>query len=130
MKPTNYISLLTRAYLNTTGVPQSLRSILRLSYLGISIGSLSLMLALVITRGFERDIGHRVKNINSDAVITCPGHQLDIASITQNITEVMGSHITGMSGSATRHVMLEQKNGHQVVFTRDSATKRAKNNLS
>ena len=74
MKPTSYYRLLTRAYLNTTTAPRSLRYILSLSYLGITLGALSLMLALIITRGFERDISHKMKNINSDALIRSPAY--------------------------------------------------------
>lgn len=110
--------MLTRAYLNASGAPRSLRYILRLSYLGIGIGALALMLALTITRGFERDISARVKSINSDAVITSPGNQLDSDSLRQRIIHVMGPYIKGVSGSVTRHVMLDQRSHHQVLFLR------------
>lgn len=118
MKPTSHITLLTRAYLSASGAPRSLRSILRLSYAGIAIGALSLMLALVITRGFERDIGQRVKSINSDAVITSPGNQLESTSLSRRIHEVMGPYIQGISGSSTRYITAELGNRHQVLFVR------------
>jgi ABC-type lipoprotein release transport system permease subunit len=118
MKPTNHLALLTNAYLRASGAPRSLRYILSLSYTGIAIGALALMLALVITRGFERDIGQRVKSINSDAVIASPGNQLDITSLSARIRQVMGKYIQGISGSSTRYITVQLEKGHQVLFVR------------
>lgn len=116
MKPASYITQLSHAYLTATDAPRPLRIILRLCYFGIGIGALSLMLTLIIMRGFERDVSAKMKGISSDAIISSPYQHLDAAPLKKRIFKYMRSYIAGVSPSSTRYLMLERHNSHQVVF--------------
>jgi ABC-type lipoprotein release transport system permease subunit len=115
---TTLSSFLARRYLATRDIPRSMRIIIRLCYAGIAIGAASLMLALMITRGFEREIGKKLQGVNAQAVISAPGNQLEIEPLREHVRNWFGPFIKGMSGSSTRHILLEHNKQHHVLFMR------------
>lgn len=118
MKQTQFVPFLATTYLRAKNAPRSIRYILRLCYLGITIGALSLMLSLIIMRGFEREVSTKMKGINADVTITAPGRQLDAQSITNHITRTLGPFISGTSGSSTRYLLLQHNNHTDMLFMR------------
>lgn len=118
MKPTGYLPFLAKSYLHASDAPRPIRYILRLCYIGITIGALSLMLSLIIMRGFEREVSAKMKGINADITITGYGQQLDMPSLKKHINTVMGPFITGMSGSSTRYLLLHRNNQTEMLFMR------------
>jgi lipoprotein-releasing system permease protein len=113
------ITLLARAYLFNSSAPTALRIIQRLAFAGILIGTCALMLSLIITRGFEKEIGSKLKGINSDAVMSAPGNTLDYDDIATHLkTTPVAPFIKGMSGSTTRHIIVEHNGDNNVQFLR------------
>jgi len=110
------VRFLSQKYSKMSGAPRSLRYITTLCYLGITIGALALMLALIITRGFEKEISKKMKGINSDAIITSYGNQLDISSLRTHITKWLSPWIAGISPSNTRYVLCTHNNIHSGLF--------------
>ncbi|MDQ5890235.1 MAG: lipoprotein-releasing system permease protein [Candidatus Dependentiae bacterium] len=110
--------LLAHAYLYSSRAPRALVIIKLLCYIGIGIGSCALMLALIITHGFERDISLKMKGISSDVVIESPGNQLDAREVSTYITENMGAAIHGVSASSTRHLIVSHNDISHVMFLR------------
>jgi lipoprotein-releasing system permease protein len=108
---------LVHAYLFSTHIPRPLRIIKLLCYIGISVGSCALMLALSITHGFEYEISRKMKGINSDIVIECPGKQLNAPDLTEFLSTRCSS-IKSISPSSTRHIIITQDNTSQVLFLR------------
>lgn len=115
---TKLSTFLARRYLATRDIPQSMRIIIRLCYAGIAIGAASLMLALMITRGFEREIGKKLQGVNAHAVISSPGNQLELEPLRAHVRNWFGPFVRGMSGSSTRHILLEHNKQHHVLFVR------------
>ena len=118
MKQAAARNLLASAYLSSVHAPQSLKTIKYLCYAGIALGSCALMLALIITSGFERDIGIKMKGISSDAVIESPGNQLNAAELSAYIREQEGMVIRGISASSTRHIIFSHEETSRVLFLR------------
>jgi len=118
MKYTSPRALLTHAYLATHQAPRSLLLIKRLSSIGITVGACALTLALIITRGFERDIGAKMKGINSDVVIEAPGQQLDAPALCSYITAACGPIIAGASASNIRTLIVDTEHTSRVLFLR------------
>jgi len=118
MKHPTVASLLATAYLSSVRAPRALKTIKKLCYLGLYVGACALMLALIITHGFERDIGLKMKGISSDALIEAPGSQLDAQELTAYLNEHMPQAFKGISASSTRHIILTHENQSRVVFLR------------
>ncbi|MDQ5940834.1 MAG: lipoprotein-releasing system permease protein [Candidatus Dependentiae bacterium] len=110
--------LLASAYLSSTRAPRALQTIKLLCYIGIAIGSGALMLALIITQGFERDVSLKMKGISSDVVIESPGNQLETEQIGSYIREHLGSAVHGISGSSVRHLIVTHNDQSRVLFVR------------
>lgn len=118
MKQTAACNLLASAYLSSACAPQSLKTIKHLCYSGVALGSFALMLALIITSGFERDISIKMKGISSDAVIESPGNQLAERELTSYIRDHEGAAIKGISASSTRHIIFSHGETSRVLFLR------------
>jgi len=110
--------LLAHAYLSSTRAPRALQTIKLLCYIGIAIGTGALMLALIITTGFEREVSLKMKGISSDVVIESPGNQLETEQITNYIQEHLGGSVSGISGSSVRHLIVTHNDQSRVLFIR------------
>lgn len=118
MKQNTATHLLANAYLSSARAPRALKTIKMLCYLGLSIGAGALMLALIITHGFERDIGAKMQGINSDAIIEAPGEQLDGEQLKRYLTTQLPDAFKGMSASSTRHLIITHNEKSRVLFLR------------
>jgi len=119
----HFSSFLLQKYLSARRAPRSLRIILRLCYLGIGIGAFALMSTLIITRGFEKEIGKKMKGISSDIVITSAS-PLPFAPLEKHLKKHLSRHIQGISPSITRHVLLENKRTQHVLYLRGISPRR------
>lgn len=108
------ITLLSTRYIHAAFKSGPLRTMMWLCFGGITIGSFALMMTVIITQGFEIEIGKQLKGINSDLIITAPGNQLAYNDLKQHLLKKMGARIAGISGSHTRQILL-QHNGMQGV---------------
>jgi len=118
MKQNNAAQLLATAYLSSTRAPRALKTIKALCYTGLTIGAGALMLALIITHGFEQEIGLKMKGLNSDAIIEAPGNQLDAQQLQEYITTRLPDAIQGISASSTRHLIVTHNDKSRVLFLR------------
>jgi lipoprotein-releasing system permease protein len=118
MKQNNAAHLLATAYLSSTRAPRALKTIKALCYIGLTIGAGALMLALIITHGFEQEIGLKMKGINSDAIIEAPGNQLDVQELQEYITTALPDAVHGISASSTRHLIITHNDKSRVLFLR------------
>lgn len=112
-----FSSFLSKKYLATHTAPRSLRIILMLCYLGIGIGAFSLMTTLIITHGFEQEIGKKMKGISSDVIISA-GRPIAFAPLERHVGKWLKRWVKGMSPQITRHALLEHNDAHSVLFLR------------
>ncbi len=118
MKQSTAANILASAYLSSQRAPRALRIIKLLCYIGLSIGSCALLLALIITHGFEQEIGIKMKGISSDAIIEAPGSQINSEELSHYLREKVPYALHGVSASSTRHLIVTHKNSSRVVFLR------------
>ncbi len=112
----NLASFLAWRYITFKQKDKNISFMIKVCFLGILIGTFSLMLTLIITNGFEKVVHEKMQGINAQAIVTPPmGKQLDYHSIRTTLEQELGTHIKGISGSSTRQAIL-QKDKTQTVM--------------
>jgi lipoprotein-releasing system permease protein len=113
----NLSSMIAWRYLRFKGKDKNISFMIKLCFLGIFIGTFSLMLTLIITSGFEKAIHKKMQGINAQIIINAPGgDRLDYVQIRQAILKEFGPKIHGISGSSLKQAILERNNLQSVVF--------------
>ncbi len=87
----------------------------KICFLGIFIGTLSLMLTLIITNGFEKVIHEKMQGINAPIVISSIGNKIDANEIRMALENDFNNFIAGVSGTMIKQVIVDH-NGHQTVL--------------
>lgn len=109
-------SQLANKYLKFKKKDRNIALMIKVCFLGILIGTFSLMLTLIIMNGFEKVIHEKMQGINSQAIIYSPGQQIDNKSIKTYLLKKFSNKIEAMSASSTRQVLIENKNSQSVLF--------------
>lgn len=109
-------SLLASKYLQFKNKDRNIALMIKVCFLGILIGTFSLMLTLIIMNGFEKVIHEKMQGINSQAIIYSPGQQIDNQSIKSYLNEKFKNKIKALSGSSTRQVLIDYNNNQSVLF--------------
>ncbi|MFH1461411.1 MAG: FtsX-like permease family protein [bacterium] len=109
-------SLLAGKYLQFKNKDRNIALMIKVCFLGILIGTFSLMLTLIIMNGFEKVIHEKMQGINSQAIIYSSGQQIDNESIKSYLNEKFKNKIKALSGSSTRQVLIDYNNNQSVLF--------------
>jgi lipoprotein-releasing system permease protein len=109
-------ALIAWRYLWHKDKDSSISVMIRICFLGILIGTCALMMTLIITNGFEKVIHEKMRGINAQVVITCPGSKLDVGGISQAIKEQFSTYVKGVSGVSYKYVILDHDNTQSVLF--------------
>lgn len=112
------VTLLTSSYRSFPLKERSIRILLFLCSCGIAIGSFALVLTVGIMRGFEKETWKTMQGIHSDATINAGGHHIDYERIKTHLSTLYPTFIKGISGSSTRHVIIEHDEKMKIIFLR------------
>ncbi len=108
---------LAKAYLLYKKKNVSIRFVLRLCITGIMLGTASLLLSLMITRGFEDAISKKIRGINASYIITAPGNNIDEKGIITAFTNWFGNDVS-VSPSSTKQVIINHNGSSSVIYLR------------
>lgn len=90
---------------------------IRICFLGIFIGTFSLMMTLIIMHGFEETIHEKMQGINADITILPPtGNKLALEQIRRILLQNYSDDIQAVSGSNLRQVIIDKDGKQSVVF--------------
>ncbi len=122
-------SQLANKYLKFKKKDRNIALMIKVCFLGILIGTFSLMLTLIIMNGFEKVIHEKMQGINSQAIIYSPGQQVDNEGIKTYLLKKFSNKIEAISASSTRQVLIENKKSQSVLFIKgvDSEQEHATN---
>jgi len=109
-------SFLAWRYLTFQRKDKNISFMIKICFLGIFIGTFSLMLTLIITNGFEKTIHEKMQGINAQIIINAPGNQLQYDPIKKVIHDEFGTNIKGISSNTTKQAILEIDKQHSVIF--------------
>ena len=125
-------SQLASNYLKFKKKDRNIALMVKVCFLGILIGTFSLMLTLIIMNGFEKVIHEKMQGINSQAIIYSPGQQIDYQSISGYLKKKFKNKIEAISGSTSRQVLIDRNKSQSVLFIKgiDSEQERVTNILT
>ncbi|MCB9493552.1 MAG: ABC transporter permease [Epsilonproteobacteria bacterium] len=89
---------------------------IKVCFLGIFIGTFSLMLTLIITNGFEKVISEKMQGLNAQIILSSPGNRLDYLQLSSVLKREFFDNIQAISGSSIKQALLEQDEQHTVLF--------------
>jgi lipoprotein-releasing system permease protein len=89
---------------------------MRVCFLGILIGTFSLMLTLIIMNGFEKVVHEKMQGINSHAIIYAPGKKIDDLQIKTFLKLKFPKAIKALSGNIIKQVIIDKDNSESVLF--------------
>lgn len=110
-------------YLRFKGKDKNISIMMKICFLGIIIGTFSLMLTLIITNGFEKVIHEKMQGINSQIIIYSPGNQLEYESVAHALRKQFRDDIAGIGASTTKQAIIDHDKKQTVIFLKgiDSA---------
>ncbi len=112
----NISALLSYKYLKFKHKDRNISLMVKVCFLGIFIGTFSLMLTLIVMNGFEKTIHEKMQGINSQIIIYSPGKQLDYESIKTVLQKEFPNDIQAISGSSIRQVIIDKNKRQSVLF--------------
>ncbi|MCK4651014.1 FtsX-like permease family protein [Candidatus Babeliales bacterium] len=112
----NISSILCRKYFKFKKKDRNISLMMLVCFLGILIGTFSLMLSLIITNGFEKTISEKMQGISSQAIIYSPGHLIDDKSIKNVLLKEFKNQIKAISASSTRQILINKGKQKSVLF--------------
>ncbi|MBD3273500.1 FtsX-like permease family protein [Candidatus Dependentiae bacterium] len=125
----NLSSQLASKYLKFKHKDRNISLMIKVCFLGILIGTFSLMLTLIIMNGFEKVIHEKMQGINAQAIIYSPGQQIDLQGVKTYLKKKFPDKIKAISGSSTRQVLIDKNKSQSVLFIKgiDSDQKKVTN---
>lgn len=108
---------IARAYLSYPHKNVSIRFVLRLCIVGIIIGTASLLISLMVTRGFEDAISTKIRGINAPFIISAQGEKIDYQAFIRSCNDWFGSNVQ-LSPSTTKQVIINHGDRSAVVYLR------------
>lgn len=103
-------------YLSFKNQDKNIAFMIKICFLGILIGTFSLMLTLIITNGFEKVIHEKMQGINSQVIITSPGNRLAYADLRNVLLSEFNNEIKAVGARTLRQVILDKFNTQTVIF--------------
>ena len=100
------------------GHQRTISAMLAVSFIGIFIGTFSLMMTLIITNGFEKVISEKMQGISAQLLMHAPGNQLDYPQLRSALEQEFPGVFSGISGSMTKQVLIDRAGGQQVLVLR------------
>ncbi len=111
----NLSSLLSSKYLKFKKKDRNIALMIKVCFLGIFIGTFSLMLTLIIMNGFEKTIHDKMQGINSQVIIYAPGNKLDYENMKNALLDEF-DEIEAVSGSSLHQVLINQNKTQSILF--------------
>ena len=112
----NISSNIASKYIKFKKKDRNIALMIKICFLGITIGTFCLMLTLIITNGFEKVIHEKMQGINSQVIIYSPGNKVDYQAIKKFLLHNFPNEIKGISGNSTRQVLIDKNKSHSVLF--------------
>lgn len=109
-------SFIATKYIKFKNKDRNISLMMKICFLGIFVGTFSLMLTLIIMNGFEKVTHEKMQGINSQAIIYSNGQQIDYLAITEHLLKNYNNYIKSVSPSSTRQVLIENNNSQSVLF--------------
>lgn len=109
-------SMICKKYLSFKNKDKNISFMIKICFLGILIGTFSLMLTLIIMNGFEKSIHEKMQGINAQVLIYSPGNQLDYKSLKPYIEKNFSNYVEAVSGNSTRQVLIDRNDKQSVMF--------------
>jgi lipoprotein-releasing system permease protein len=118
MNPT--LPLIVWRYLKFKQKDKNISLMIKICFLGILIGTFSLMLTLIITNGFEKTVCDKMQGINAPIVMQSAKNKLNVEKIRPYLKNKYAGQIKQVSGSSRRQLILQdsaksKKNAEQVL---------------
>jgi lipoprotein releasing system LolC/E family transmembrane protein len=114
----NISTFIAQKYLKFKHKDRNISLMIKICFLGIFIGTFSLMLTLIIMHGFEKTIHEKMQGINSQAIIYSPGNKLDYDSIKTVLMQEFSSNIESITASSIRQILIDRNNKQSVLFVK------------
>jgi lipoprotein-releasing system permease protein len=89
---------------------------IKICFLGILIGTFSLMLTLIITNGFEKVIHEKMQGISSQVIISSPGNRLDYSELQKVILRELKNDIKAVSARILKQALIDRDGNQSVIF--------------
>ena len=112
----NLSSTIAHKYLKFKQQDRNISLMIKVCFLGIFVGTFSLMLTLIIMNGFEKTIHEKMQGINAQVVIFSPGNKLDNQNIQIFLKKEFGDQIEGISGNSIRQVIVDKDKNQSILF--------------
>ncbi|QQR49291.1 ABC transporter permease [bacterium] len=112
----NLASTLAYKYLSFNNKDKNISFMIKVCFMGIFIGTFSLMLTLIITNGFEKVIHEKMQGINAHMILYAPKGQLDYHALGRAIETEFGEQVCGISGSSARQAIIDRDKTQSVIF--------------
>ncbi|MBU4269584.1 ABC transporter permease [Candidatus Dependentiae bacterium] len=109
-------SFIATKYIKFKNKDRNISLMMKICFLGISIGTFALMLTLIIMNGFEKVTHEKMQGINSQAIIYSYGKQIDYISIEKFLKDKFDNQINAISPSSTRQVLIDKNNSQTILF--------------
>lgn len=113
----NFLStFLAWRYLWFKGKDKNISFMIKICFLGILIGTFSLMLTLIITNGFEKVIHEKMQGINSQVIISCQGKRLDYQGIRNFLLTKFKKDIQAVSARTQKQALIDHNKIQSVII--------------
>ncbi len=112
----NIAALLAHKYLKFKNKDRNISLMIKVCFLGIFIGTFSLMLTLIIMNGFEKTIHEKMQGINSQIIVYSPGDKIDYQVLKSVLLKEFGDDIQAISASSIRQAIINKNKQQSVLF--------------
>jgi len=113
----NFLSTyLAWRYLWFKGKDKNIAFMIKICFLGILIGTFSLMLTLIITNGFEKVIHEKMQGINSQVIVSSQGNRLEYNGIRNLLLTEFKQDIQAVSARAIKQALIDHNKKQSVIF--------------
>ncbi|MFC1894825.1 FtsX-like permease family protein [Candidatus Dependentiae bacterium] len=112
----NISKFLSNKYFKFQKKDRNISLMMKVCFLGIFIGTFSLMLTLIIMNGFEKTIHKKMQGINSQFIIYSPNNKLDYKNIKNFLKKEFKSEISGISGNSLRQILINKNKTQSILF--------------
>lgn len=128
----NHLSnFISGKYLKFKNKDRNISLMMKICFLGILIGTFSLMLTLIIMNGFEKVTHEKMQGINAQAIIYSNGQSIDFESIEKFLSTKFNNKISASSPSSIRQILINKNKRQSVLFLKgiDSTKERLVSNI-
>ncbi len=109
-------SFIATKYIKFKNKDRNISLMMKICFLGISIGTFALMLTLIIMNGFEKVTHEKMQGINAQAIIYSHGQQLDYNAIKEFLFKNYPNDIKAISPSSMKQLLIDKNKTQSVLF--------------